>query len=66
MDHIILAHFSDIFDLQNYVNGKADGMFLSYYRSEEIRYKGKYKNGKEIGTWEYYDPNGNKREEFYS
>jgi antitoxin component YwqK of YwqJK toxin-antitoxin module len=40
-----------------------DGAFISYYENEKIEMTGVYKDGKRDELWEFYDEEGNKKEE---
>ena len=44
--------FEGITDL----NGLRQGLWKEYYPTGELRSKGKYKNSKPIGEWEFYFP----------
>ena len=46
-----------------YVNGKKEGRWVSYYANGNIQREGCYKDGKKEGLWIQYWPNGNKRSE---
>lgn len=37
------------------VNGKRTGVWRKYYSNNRIRYEGQFKNGKEYGTFKFYD-----------
>ncbi|NLK56111.1 MAG: hypothetical protein GX292_00980 [Bacteroidales bacterium] len=34
------------------------GKYLEYFDNGNLRTIGKYSNGKEVGVWKYYSPNG--------
>jgi antitoxin component YwqK of YwqJK toxin-antitoxin module len=36
-------------------NGKRDGIWKKYYDNGDVRYEGEFKNGKEIGTFTFYN-----------
>jgi antitoxin component YwqK of YwqJK toxin-antitoxin module len=36
-------------------SGKRHGKWKGYYESKRLRYEGEFRNGKEIGTFKYYD-----------
>lgn len=36
-------------------NKKRTGIWKKYYKNKRIRYVGRFKNGKEVGTFKYYD-----------
>ncbi len=36
-------------------NGKRNGVWKKYYDNGDIRYKGQFKNGKEVGTFTFYE-----------
>ena len=40
-------------------NGKRHGVWKKYYddNKNKIRYSGEFKNGKEVGTFNFYEPN---------
>jgi hypothetical protein len=38
--------------------GQLDGIYKAYYESGMLKTEGKYKDGKKIGLWTYYDENG--------
>jgi antitoxin component YwqK of YwqJK toxin-antitoxin module len=40
-------------------NGNRDGVWIKYHTNKLIRYKGQFKNGKEIGVFKFYSPNTN-------
>lgn len=42
-----------------YSNGLRDGHNLTFYPNGKMRYIGEYKNEKKIGTWTFYDEEGN-------
>ncbi len=37
-------------------NGKRTGVWRKYYENGKLRYQGQFKNGKEIGVFEFYAP----------
>jgi antitoxin component YwqK of YwqJK toxin-antitoxin module len=41
-----------------YVKGKKSGHSLSFYPNGNVRYVGEYLNDEKIGTWKFYDENG--------
>ncbi|MBD3636150.1 MAG: hypothetical protein HUJ25_02320 [Crocinitomicaceae bacterium] len=42
-----------------YIDGKRDGHSLSFYPNGQVRYVGEYKNDIKVGTWTFYDEEGN-------
>lgn len=42
----------------NFVDGKREGKAIVYHENGNIYYEGYYKNGKECGTWKFYDDKG--------
>lgn len=42
----------------NIINGKKDGLWLSYHDNGQLDSKGEYKNGEMNGAWVYYHNNG--------
>ena len=48
--------------IQQYLNGVDHGKWEFFYETGELETKGKFKNGKRIGTWNYYWPNGKTRQ----
>lgn len=36
-------------------NGKRTGVWKKFYKNEKIRYSGKFKNGKEVGIFKFYN-----------
>lgn len=43
----------------NYVNGLEEGPYKVFYDNGRPYYIGQYHLGKPVGTWEFYDPEGN-------
>jgi len=41
-----------------YVKGKKSGHSLSFYPNGNVRYVGEYLDDEKIGTWKFYDENG--------
>lgn len=41
-------------------NGKRTGIWRKYYSNKKIRYEGEFKDGKEIGTFKFYDASSTK------
>ena len=41
-----------------YIDGYPDGIFTHYHPDGKVQISGKYKNGKQVGDWKYYDENG--------
>ena len=49
-----------------YTNGLKDGHSLTFYPNGKIRYIAEYKLDQKVGTWTFYDENGNiSKEEKY-
>jgi antitoxin component YwqK of YwqJK toxin-antitoxin module len=44
----------------SFVNGKRDGQFLLNYPNKLVEWKGSYQDDKREGTWEHFDPTGQK------
>lgn len=42
-----------------YVNGKKDGHSFTFYPNGKVRYRGEYRNDEKVGTWTFYDEQGN-------
>ncbi len=47
----------------NWLNGELDGERIDYYENGKKKMQGKYKAGKQIGEWQYWDEQGEKRTE---
>ena len=45
------------------LNGKIDGLWITYLKNGNLSYKANYKNGKRDGLWESYHNNGRLYEE---
>ena len=45
---------------ENYSDGVLNGDTKVWYLSGEVKYEGRYKDGKPDGTWNFYDENGKK------
>lgn len=45
--------------VQHYTKTGADGEDTGYHPSGKVAYRGQYKDGKQVGTWTWYDENGN-------
>ena len=41
-----------------YVDGKRDGHSLTFYPNGQVRYIGEYKNDEQVGSWKFYDEEG--------
>jgi len=39
-------------------NGIKDGDFVEYYENDEVKLKGKFENDQQVGTWKYYNEEG--------
>jgi len=44
--------------VQTYGHKGADGDDLGYHRNGKLAYRGRYEDGKQIGTWTWYDDTG--------
>jgi antitoxin component YwqK of YwqJK toxin-antitoxin module len=50
----------------SYINGKRDGLFMSFNRNSKVlNWTGYFKNDKEIGFWRVYDEGKLYETEFY-
>ncbi|MDB3916805.1 hypothetical protein N9372_03845 [Alphaproteobacteria bacterium] len=46
-----------------YKNDLEEGPWIRLFENGAVNYKGNFKNGKKVGPWEYYYPNGYQYEE---
>ena len=46
-----------------YVDGKKEGRWVSYFANGNVRSEGSYRDGQKEGPWTQYHPNGNKKSE---
>ncbi len=49
--------------LQQYQNGKPNGIYISWYSNGQNSEKGTIRNGEKIGMWAFWDDNGQKKRE---
>jgi antitoxin component YwqK of YwqJK toxin-antitoxin module len=47
-----------IITIMSYNNNLVVGRYTEYYENGNIRTTGNYCNGKEVGVWKYYSPDG--------
>ncbi len=49
----------------NFKNGALDGVYCSYFRHGDLKWRGEYKEGKMSGKWEFWGEDGRKFSETY-
>jgi len=66
MIHLVIffIFFNQSFSQNNYnENGNREGVWVDYYNNGQLRYKGVFNDGKEIGIFKYYYKSGNLEKE---
>jgi hypothetical protein len=52
-----------LWSITNYVDGRLQGVSMSYFPDGKPHFVGEYKNGKKSGLWKLYDKQGNVTEQ---